>query len=415
MRILLTMLYMLLVFPGGISAQNQFKRLDQLTYDYFQKGDLKNLKLTADTILSQGTDYYYLRMRLGILSYNKQLYSNAFIHFKRALEFNSKDTISPEYIYFSYIFSGRIADADLYLRSLPSFRKNITLTSAGKQASSNFYIGTSFMGSDYITYTTNSLYYEALKNSLSLNAGYETSFLHRFKGTVAYTNFRKSGKVYSRANPSGTDLNFSQNEIYVKLTGYLFPGWEISAFGHFAFIKDINTPDGKNSDLLGGVGFSKNGWKIRTGMNMSLSNFSNSAQIRSEGYLTWLPSGNLNLYLTSGGMYQSDINWGATYRFNQEIGFKVSGSIWLESGIVRGNSFLSAGNLGYNINNSYQIPVTTIYSNIIILPVQHLSITITPFYGGYQNYSWDLTAYTRTNKLTINSFGVFIKINYKTR
>ncbi|MCX6326967.1 MAG: hypothetical protein NT144_10030 [Bacteroidia bacterium] len=413
MRILLNITALLLVFSVNLSAQSDFKTLDQQTYNYYIKGDYKNLKNTADTMLSHGMDYYYLRMRLGILAYNKQLYSSILKNFTRAMEFNSIDTISREYIYFSYLFSGRKADAYLYLESVPKYKKNNILKSIGKPGLSSVYAGSSASGSDVTLYKTNNLYYEAVKSSLSFNAGFESYFSARFKGTFAYTNYHKTGTVYSVSDTSGIGLNFTQHQLYAKLNGYIFPGWEFSGFGHVAFYPYVTTQTQTNIEYLGGLGIAKNGWKIRTGANLSFSNFSNSNQIRGEGYLTYLPFANLNLYFTSGGMYQSDKYWGGTYQINQEIGFKISKSIWLESGIIKGNSFLYARNQGYMINNSFQIPETTIYSNIILLPDKKFSITISPYYCKNQIYSWNLNSYLRTNKLNINSFGVAFKLTCK--
>jgi hypothetical protein len=215
-----------------------------------------------------------------------------------------------------------------------------------------------------------------------------------------------------------------QNQVYARLAYFIFPGWEFSGFSHIAFYKDAvalpqqgtgSSTDISMTEYVGGMGISKNGWRIRAGVNFSFSNFSNSNQIRGEGYLTYLPSGNLNLYFTSGGMYQFDKNWGPTYQINQEIGFKIFNSLWMESGIVLGNSFLYARNQGYIFNNSFQTPATTIYGSVIILPGKKFSLTLTPFYSENQIYSWDLNAYTRTNKVTLNSFGGAIKLIYKNR
>jgi len=415
MRILLKITSLLLVFSAKLSAQNDFKSLDEKTFDYYIRGDYKNLEKTTDTLLSLGIDYYYMRMRLGILAYNNQRYPEALNHFTRALEFSSLDTISREYIYYSYLLSGRKADANLYLESIPPGNKNSTLKSIGRPGFSDLYVGSSASVYDANLHNINNLYYEALNSSLSINAGFESYLLRRFKGTFAFTNYRKKGKVYSASIPSGTNLDFSQYQVYARLTGYVFHGWEFSGFGHVAFYKEFFTPGQKNTEYLGGIGLSKNGWKIRTGANLSFSNFSYSNQIRVEGYLTWLPFGNLNLYITSGGLYQNDKYWGGTYQINQEIGFKIFKLLWMETGIVKGNSFLYARNQGYMMNNSFQIPATTIYSNIIILPGKQFSITLTPFFTEYQDYSWDLNLFTRTGKLTHNSFGGAIKLTYKNK
>lgn len=422
MRTILIISYILIAYSAALTAQNDFKTLDKQTYDYFMKGDYKNLKKTADTMLIHGMDYYYLRIRLGILAYNKQLYLSASRDLLKAIEFNSLDTISREYIYNSYRFAGRKADANLYLESIPGDKKNYALKNAGKSLSSEFYVGSSASANDVVLYTTNRLNYEAVKNSLSITAVGETYFSSRLKGTFAYTNFRKTGTIYSPSDPSGKDLNFSQNQLYARLMANIIPGWEFSGFGHVAFYSEVVTlgPQGNRfsvnqstSEYLGGVGISKNGWKIRTEANLSFSNFGHSTQIRGEGTFMWLPKGNLNLYLTSGWMGQTDANWGGTYQASQEIGLKILKSLWVESGLVMGNSFLYARNKGFMINNSFQIPVTTIYSNIIVLPWKHFSISLTPYYAKNEIYSWDLNAYARTDRQTINTFGGAIKLTYK--
>jgi hypothetical protein len=413
-----------MLLPKEGWSQNDFRTLDRKSYDYYVKGDYKNLKRTADTMLLMGIDYYYLRERLGLVGYSKQDYRNAVRDLSKAIEFNSLDTISREYIFNSYIFSGRKADAILYLNSIPEGKRNSSLRAQDLPYSADFFVSTSGAVYDVFSYQTNYLDYEAVKNNLSINAGVEAYFLKRFKGTLAFTNFNKSGTKFTPLNPSGKNLNFTQNQIYTKISSYLFPGWEFSGFGQIAFYSEgvaQGLPGNRFmvsqsiTEFLGGVGISKNFWKIHIGTNISFSNFSNSNQIRGEGYFTWLPAGNLNLYLTSGWMGQTDINWGGTYQLSEEIGVKLFKSLWLESGLVKGNSFLYATNLGAMINNSFQIPATMIYSNLIILPGKRFKLTITPYYCENNIYSWDLTAYSRTDKQILNSFGGLIKLTYKYR
>lgn len=422
MRILLNITLLLLALSTDIFAQIDFLTLDKKTYNYYLVGDYNNLKNTSDTLISLGIDYYYLRMRLGILSFNKQLYSNAVNNFNKAIEFNSLDTVSREYIYYSYLLSGRADDARLYLGSLSSDKKNNNLKSIGQLHLSELYTGASATGFDVALYESNNLEYEAVKKSSTITAGFEYYFSPRYKMNVDYTYFQKSGTVYSASNPTGTDLAFTQNQAYIKLTRSVFPGWEVALFGHLAYCSDaIYVPmhgnafstSHKYSEFLGGAGILKKGWKFRTEVNLSFSNFSYSKQIRGEGYMTYLPFGNLKLYLTMGGMYQRDKYWGGTYQFNDEIGLKIFKSLWLESGIVKGNSYLYARNQGLIVNNSFRIPSSTIYGNIIILPVKHITLTITPYYTENHLYSWDLNAHTRTDKLTLNSFGSAIKLTYK--
>ncbi len=420
MRSILIIAATFLVFSNSLFAQSDFISLDKQTYDYYLKGDFKNLKKTGNRMLSQGIDYYYLRMRMGILAYNNNKYSDAEMHFNKALTFSSGDTISREYIYFSYLFSGRNADAGLYLESVPWVNKSNALKLIKKHRLSEIYVGSSASVFDEVLYPSNSMYFEALKNSFAFNAGLEYYFSSKLKGAFAYTNYRKSGILYTGSNPAGTNLDFSQNQVYAKLTRMTFPGWEFSGFGHIALFSNNLSHQGSRrsssklkSEYLGGIGIAKNGWKIRGGANLSFSNFSNSSQLRGEGYLTYLPFGNLNFYITTGGMYQNDKNWGATYQINQEIGIRVAKFFWLESGLVKGNSFLYARNQGVVMNNSFQIPATTIYGNFIFLLGKQLSITLSPFYSQNQDYSWNLTGYTKSNMINSNSFGGDIKLTFK--
>lgn len=423
MRSILIITATILVISTNLFAQGDFISLDKQTYDYYLKGDYKNLKKTGDKMLSKGIDYYYLRLRIGILAFNNQKYAIAEKHFKKAIGFNSFDQTNREYLYYCYLYSGREADANLYLESIPYDKRTNNLKAIDKSGLSEIYLGSSVSGYNQTFYATNSLYYEAVKSSLGINAGFDVNFSNRLKGTFAYTNFRKSGTVYNSTIPSGTDIAFTQNQVYAKLTANVFPGWEFSGFGHFAFYSDGTTQvqQGRRSTLklkgeyVAGVGISKNGWKIRTGANVSYSNFGNSSQIRGEGFLTYLPFGNLNLYLTTGGMYQTDKNWGGTYQINQEVGGKIFNFLWIEGGIVKGNSFLYSRNQGLGINNSFQIPATTLYGNLIFLVGQRFSITLTPFYSANQIYSWDLTTFNRYEKLNLNSFGGAIKLTIKNK
>jgi hypothetical protein len=422
MRIILVTAILFIALSAELYSQNDFRTLDLKTYEYYLRGDYRNLRKTSDSILIKGMDYYYLRMRLGVLAYNKQLYPKAAEDLKRAVVFNSLDTVSREYIYNSYVFAGRKADARLYLASVPSDKRNQSLRSSSKPFSSEFYISSSVTSNDQVLYETNSLNYEAVKSSTGISAGVETYFSNSLRGTLTYTNFHKTGTTYSPTNTTGTNLNFYQNQVYAKLTKSVFPGWDLSGFFHMAFYNETLTlgmPGNRFSsqrlvsEYIGGIGLSKSWWKLHTMANLSFSNLGNSSQIRGESYLTWLPNGNLNLYLTSGWMGQTDTNWGGTYQLSQEIGFKVHSLLWIEAGAVSGTSFLYARNQGSILNNSFQVPALTIYSDLIVLPGKHFKFIITPYYIKNQVYSWDYSSFTRTSKLDINSFGGSVKLIYK--
>jgi hypothetical protein len=421
MRSTLVLLIFLALTINSI-AQKNFLTYDKETYDQYLKGDFKNLRKTSDEMLQNGIDYYYLRMRIGILSFNNQRYPNAIKHFTKALCFNSSDTVSSEYAYYSYLYSGRKADANLYLKSLSEEKKSKVLKGRKGSGFSEFFTSLSYSSFDPEKYTTNSLYYEAVERSLNASVGFESYFSSKFKAFFAYNYYNKTGTVYNSTNSNGENLDFSQNQLYAKFTKISFPGWEFAGFAHFAFYPDATKNSQSNgrrsnsniaTEYLAGISISKSGWKLRGGANFSYSNFAKSSQIRGEGQITYLPFGNLNLYFTTGAMLQTDNNWGNTYQVNQDIGFKVFKHLWFESGIASGNSFLYARNQGLSINNSFQIPSISIYSNLIVLLGNRVNLTLTPYYTQNTLYSWDLISHVKTDKLTLDSFGGSIKLTIK--
>lgn len=416
------LVFVLVLFINRISAQDDFTKLDLQTYDYYLKGDFRSLEKTGKVMISKGMDYYYLRMRLGITSFNKERYSKAFKHFTKALQFNLLDTISQGYIYDTYQLSGRRNDAELYLESIPLDKRNSFLKSIENNGLTEVYVGSTAIGYDQMLYTSNSLYYESTKTSLGVYAGFENSFSSNFKGEFGYTYYGKTGISYSAAKPTGVNLNFKQNQVYAKLTGLSKYGWEFAGFGQAVFYSNGATQSSIGNrraasqlkkEFIGGIGLSKNGWNIRAGSNFSYSNFGGSIQIRGEGYITYLPFGNLNLYLTTGGMIQSDKNWGSTYQANGMVGFKTFNFLWVEAGMTKGNSFLSAIEQGVLLNNSFQVPAITAYANFIVLLGKHYSVSVTPIFSQTRMYSYDLNNYTRIDKQTLNGYGCSMKLIYK--
>lgn len=105
---------LILLYGKAISQENlNFAFVDSTTYNYYIKKDWKNLIKLSNKAFSKNIDYYYLRMRTGIAYYNQKKFIKAIPHFIKALNFNN-DTIAIEYLYYSYIFSGKYFDAKLF-------------------------------------------------------------------------------------------------------------------------------------------------------------------------------------------------------------------------------------------------------------------------------------------------------------
>lgn len=419
MRTILT----LFVISILIFAQTDFNSLDIESYNYFLKGDYDNLRKTAEKQFSLGYDYYYLSMRLGILAYNNQDYSNAFEHFQKAITFSNDDPVSNEYIYHCYLYSGRYSDAHLFLSSLSNDQKTDYLKYLSSKDNYKFSTSLSFVSNDYKDMPLNLLYYEAIKKTLSYNVGSELYLSDNVKLNLMYTRFQKSGKFYNFYESTGEDKTFNQDQLYSKISFLSYPGLELYAYGHFAFFSIKNyriTPSNniisKNqnkTESAYGLGITKNFWNVRFTSNISLSNFGNSNQTRGEISLTYLPNSNLNFYTTTSAMFQKDKNWGNTYFVAQDLGFKTLDNLWLETGVSLGNSYLFTFLQGLSLNNSFTIPSFSLYLNGIILLNNNFTLYITPYFVKKTNYSWDLLNHKSYDKINTNSNGVSISLIYK--
>jgi len=115
--------FVLFTIVQGQAVMN-FSSLDKQTYGLYLDKNWKDLVSLGKKGLDNGFDYFYLRMRIGIAYYELGNYRRAIPHFRKALVFNSKDQYANEYLYYSYLFSGRKADAiNLSEKFTPKLKK----------------------------------------------------------------------------------------------------------------------------------------------------------------------------------------------------------------------------------------------------------------------------------------------------
>lgn len=92
--------------------------VEQQSYQLYLDKNWSELIDFANTSISKGFDYYYLRLRLGIAYYENKNYVAALPHFKQALTFNSEDELCLEYIYYCYIYTARYDEARWFSKQL---------------------------------------------------------------------------------------------------------------------------------------------------------------------------------------------------------------------------------------------------------------------------------------------------------
>lgn len=103
-----------------------FREAEKQSLELYRSGQWKELAKLANKALSQGIDYYYLRLRAGIAFYEMKRYARASVHFKAALEFNENDPLALEYLYECYLELNQQKEAyETYLELPPSSKERL--------------------------------------------------------------------------------------------------------------------------------------------------------------------------------------------------------------------------------------------------------------------------------------------------
>lgn len=117
MRGLLTIL--LIAFVGVVGAENDYVQVDSLTYDAYLKGNWDDVISEGKTATDNGTDFKYLRQRMGYAYFMKGDYYNSLKYYSKASDFDKSDITTNLYLYYSSLYSGETALARYFAGFLP--------------------------------------------------------------------------------------------------------------------------------------------------------------------------------------------------------------------------------------------------------------------------------------------------------
>lgn len=379
-------------FSQNIETQ---KNIDKITYELYLNKDWKELAKIGEQAIKSGSDYYYMRMRVGISWYERKDYIRAIPHFKKALEFNSTDDIAKEYLYYSNLFAGRELIAN-NIASEFSFRLKEKLKYEYKPGIRSFtleagydFTGDSKFPEEYAisidplidgkqVISNGFQYYHA---GIQHDAGKWGRMFH----SVSYLN--RSGLFYQQ--DGGTSYTDTKNRIaqlqyFMGMNVYLGSGFYIYPSIHYINIRSpyLVTVQGRwgsqynilqydyEHQFVGFLGIGKTIGKIKPELSAAYMYLNKSPYLQGGFFLSYYPLGNLNLYSTSKAYYHFpalDFNEGR-FIFFQELGFKAFSNLWIELWISEGLIENFAGNSGFLVYNDLSV-ITRQYGANLIIPI----------------------------------------------
>jgi hypothetical protein len=337
-------------------TQQTTSSVDATTYQLWAQQDWDTLIETGNRAIKNGIDFYYLRYRLGIAYYEKQNYHRAAKHFQKAFEMNDSDELLKEYLYYSYLLSGRNYEAyfteqmfsnttrrKLNLGNDVVF-KNIYVSWSGQQDAPESVIenfNTTIENEGLQTLSTG---FNLFQIGAEHRAGNRTWFSH------TYTHLQKS--YFLLSNTDGTtvinpDETVYLNQYYIGTTTLLKPGLDLRFGLHYInllnYVTTVTSAPRRrsvrtavtNSDFAGSVALNRRLSYVETGISASASNLNGATQLQQNAVLSLFPFGNLRFYTSSILHYQSEKagsqDWRTDLIFTQKAGLKLMNRIWTEA------------------------------------------------------------------------------------
>ena len=353
--------FVLLTIVQGQVNMN-FTSLDKQTYELYLDKNWKELLSLGKYGLDNGIDYFYLRMRIGIAYYELGNYHRAIPHFRKALVFNSKDQYDNEYLYYSYLFSGRNTDAiNLSEKFTAKLKKKLGIKKVTGLKNFSVYNTYSFNTNqekldDFIipSEITTTLGWQDIKlnyNMIQLNFDHTVSSRLFISHGYGYLTKQR----YHLVQIDGTswvypDETYKQIQAFISGNMLITNGLTAGLTFHYINLRPliylektgaggmgtglIYSEVNPSHNFVGYFSLSKNLELFTFGLGLGVANLNDNKQFQKDLILSFFPLGNLNFYFSSKATHHSDFlnldnpvnNW----IFEQKIGIKIFNPLWIE-------------------------------------------------------------------------------------
>ncbi len=439
LKIILAGLFFTFVSLAYSQEPLNYSTVDKKSYQYYLDGRLDSLRIIAHEAFAEGIDYYYLRMRMGVLYYNHKNYMAAIPHFRKALGFNNGDPVAEEYLYFALILSGRKKEAEKLaatfsdsLKSKLNIEKTPVITGVSATISHSNLINNDVL--DNYNFDASSV--ENGSQLITRKFNYQGLHLqHQISPTISlfhgYGHLKKTSFGYYYTDGIKnilTEQELTQHQYYISGTLTFRKGFSISPAFHFLNVRipvyqqnsggmwqRTSVQAYSQNDYIYGLSLNQYFPYINLQAGAIWSQLNGRNQLQESAGLTLYPLGNLNFYLFADVIFHHNVQNQLVYVpekiYRLKAGAGFFDTFWLEAGIIKGNLENTSMDNGYIIYNNTDYP-TGIYEISLIVPVNKFS-----FYVSYslseQQSVYRTTGTAVYNKLTYNSQTITGGISWK--
>ena len=430
MRLLIIIFFFFFVSNLFSQKDLSYASIDSASYVEFLRNDFKAIKATGKKALKEGIDFYDFRMRLAILGYNEKKYEYSVEHFEAAYKMNPANEVVQEYLYYTYLFSGRIENANALASSLSlDFQKKVGYVK--KKIDSIILTGGTYMNSNIKSnqarqllgqlYVSGNLASNGVTNGGGLVlentfgnrlhfynkvAGYQTKVFSKYEATYKdFANQSINRNLSSQKNYTNLQYQYNtgfayqfQNGLLIGLGGAFFQTNTTSFWSTAIKSADLtrmvfvdSTESINYSNYLGSFSIGKRMKYIFPQITGTYSNLYGTNQYQGEVSLSYFPLGNMKLFGNTSFAYINN-NGAIQNVFGQKIGFIVSKNVWLEAKYSKGNHMNYMSSLGFT---SYNTPNPVLQNTGLDLHLTGKKVEFILSYS-YQTREGYYTKYTQT-------------------
>ncbi|NCA87063.1 MAG: hypothetical protein EOM83_16120 [Clostridia bacterium] len=351
-----------LLFPLVVAGQ-QKQNADSLTYSLYQQQQWDELIRVGTSAIRQGVDHFYMQMRVGIAWYEKQNYRRAIPFFRQARQLNPIDEAATEYLYYSFLLSGRIADARVILSQLtPAHRQKLGVEVPSVIDQIYIEAGPGFSGAADLkqqnknrqqtdTIYNQAWYYDDLQY---YHAGININVLPQlqtYQGVSLIAADATQTVNYQQKPEADFQPQAIQQEYYGNVQYTFFPGWKLTPAWHLTHTRyDVrnfryddtlglvsDTLSMTRSDNLFWLGISKEIGIFSAELIGTMASFDGNDAWQAGFFANAYPLGNLKLYTRTGIITLRNGQEADHLIFHQSVGTRVLPSLWLDVSATIGN------------------------------------------------------------------------------
>jgi hypothetical protein len=424
--------FIILFFSAGLRAQEipDPKTVDAKTYALYSAGKWDELITQCEYAIDNGVDFFYLRLRAGIAFYRNKNYMSAIGHFEKALIFNPVDIVAMEYLYYSYLFSGRESDVLSLVSVMPlKLKKKLQVYSIfiyGFYTEGGYTVNKSFNDQERRIFLTPANIYS--EQNIVNDATYlNLSLMHQLGKNIkvfhGYNNISvlSSKQIIERSiGEQYFNTSVKQDEYYLNINFRLGDGFDFITALHYLNVKEenvilkyntsVNPPlpgyaSTKESldDFVTLFSLTKYAGHFRLGLVNSVSNMNKATQVQNTAQVIFYPLGNLDLYTVTEATLFSNREWGknsgSSGILDQKIGWKFFDNLWMETGYTFGYIYNYSENNAFIIFNNSDRISNRLSVNLIAPVSNHIELSFR-----YQHYDQETGTYYYTSPEKYNIF-----------